>query len=286
MKIYGFDFTSSPSRKKPITCAVCELQGKLLCVQDCLRLTCFEAFEAFLRSNGLWLAALDFPFGQPRELVANLGWPETWEGYMQVIASMGKKEFEETLQRYRESRPAGDKLHLRATDVFAGARSPMMLHRVPVGKMFFEGATRLLRSEVSILPCRPAGGSRVVVEGYPALVARRFVGRRSYKSDERSKQIKEREEARLEIVRGLRSSEMLEWYGFRVELSEEMSKRLVGDAMGDELDAVLCGVQGGWAWQQRGRGYGIPGVCERSEGWIVDPLAALPDAKLCYNQVT
>jgi uncharacterized protein DUF429 len=278
MKIYGFDFTSSPSRKKPITCAVCELQDKQLWVQDCLRLPSFEDFEAFLCSDGPWLAALDFPFGQPRKLISNLGWPETWESYMQVIASMGKKEFEERLKRYRESRPAGDKLHLRATDVNAGARSPMMLHRVPVGKMFLEGATRLLRSDVSILPCRPTGDNKMVVEGYPALVARRFVGKRSYKSDERSKQLKEREEARLEIIRGLRSRDMLEWYGFWVELSVEMGERLVGDAMGDELDAVLCAVQGGWAWQQRGRGYGIPEACQKVEGWIVDPLATLPKA--------
>jgi hypothetical protein len=100
MKIYGFDFTSAPSRKKPITCAVCELQGTHLQIRDCLKLTSFEDFEAFLRSDGPWLAALDFPFGQPRKLISNLDWPETWEGYMQIIASMGKMEFEETLKGY------------------------------------------------------------------------------------------------------------------------------------------------------------------------------------------
>ncbi len=278
MTIYGFDFTSAPSRNKPITCAVCELQDALLCIQDCLKLTSFEDFEAFLRSDGPWLAALDFPFGQPRKLISNLSWPETWEGYMQIVASMDKKEFEETLKRYREGRPTGDKQHLRATDVHAGARSPMMLHRVPVGKMFFEGATRLLRSDVSVLPSRLTEDNRIVVEGYPALVARRFIGKRSYKSDERGKQTKDRELARREIVSGLRSSEMVNWYGFGVEFSEEMGERLVGDAMGDELDAILCGVQSGWAYMQRDRGYGIPEVCERMEGWIVDPLAALPEA--------
>lgn len=271
MKILGFDFTSAPNRNKPITCAVCELLDTLLCVQNCLKLTSFEDFEAFLHSDGPWLAALDFPFGQPRKLISNLGWPETWEGYMQIVASMGKKEFEETLTCYRESRPTGDKQHLRATDVYAGARSPMMLHRVPVGKMFFEGATRLLRSGVSVLPCRPREDSRIVVEGYPALVARRFIGKRSYKSDERGKQTRDREEARLEIVNGLCSSEMVDWYGFRVALLEEIGERLVEDAMGDELDAVLCGVQSGWAYIQRDKGYGIPEVCERMEGWIVDP---------------
>jgi len=63
MKIYGLDFTSAPSRKKTITCAVCELQKDLLSVKDCLRLTSFGDFEALLRSDGPWLAALDFPFG-------------------------------------------------------------------------------------------------------------------------------------------------------------------------------------------------------------------------------
>ena len=278
MKIYGFDFTSAPNRNKPITCAVCELQDNFLCIRDCLKLTTFEDFEAFLRSDGPWLAALDFPFGQPRKLISNLGWPETWESYMQIIASMGKNEFEETLKNYREDRPTGDRQHLRVTDVYTGASSPMMLHRVPVGKMFFEGATRLLRSDVSVLPCRPTEDSRIVVEGYPALVARRFIRKRSYKSDERGKQTKDKEEARREIVSGLCSSEIVDWYGLRVELLEEMGKRLVEDAMGDELDAVLCGVQGGWAYMQRDRGYGIPVECERVEGWIVDPLATLPEA--------
>jgi hypothetical protein len=272
MKIYGFDFTSTPSRKKPITCAVCTLHYNILSVQKCLKLINFEDFEVFLRSDGPWLAALDFPFGQPRKLISNLDWPETWDGYLQIIASMGKKEFEETLKHYRESRMIGDKLHLRATDVLACARSPMMLHRVPVGKMFFEGAIRLLQSDVSILPCRPTKDSRIVVEGYPALVARRFVGKRSYKSDERGKQTKDMETARREIVIGLRSSKVVDWYGLRVEVLEEIGEKLVEDAMGDELDAVLCGVQGGWAWLQRFRGYGIAEECERMEGWIVDPL--------------
>jgi Protein of unknown function (DUF429) len=271
MKIYGLDFTSAPSPRKPITCAACDLQDTLLRVRNCLKLPGFEDFEAFLCSDGPWLAALDFPFGQPRRLIFHLGWPEIWEGYMQVIASMGKKEFEETLKHYRESRPPGDKQHLRATDVLASARSPMMLHRVPVGKMFFEGATRLLRSEVSTLPCRQTADKRIAVEGYPALVVRRSIGKRSYKSDERGGQTKDREAARRDIIYWLHSSEVMKLYGFRVELSDEMGERLVEDQMGDELDAVLCAVQGGWAYLQRDRGYGIPVESDGLEGWIIDP---------------
>lgn len=96
MNIYGLDFTSAPTRRKAITCAVCELRDKLLRVQDTLNLTSFEEFAAFLHANGPWLAALDFPFGQPRKLIANLNWPESWVDYMQLIASMDRTAFEET----------------------------------------------------------------------------------------------------------------------------------------------------------------------------------------------
>ncbi len=94
MRIYGLDFTSAPSRRKPITCAVCELQNNFLHVQNTLSLTSFQDFEDFLSADGPWLAALDFPFGQPRKLLENIAWPTNWEGYMRIIASMDKKQFE------------------------------------------------------------------------------------------------------------------------------------------------------------------------------------------------
>lgn len=270
MQIYGLDFTSSPTRRKPITCARCELYDAVLTVKDCLKMPLFAEFEAFLHSDGPWLAAFDFPFGQPRKLIANLGWPQNWQDYMSIIASMSKAEFEDTLHAYRAARLPGDKLHLRATDKLAGAISPMMLHRVPVGKMFLQGATRLYTLGISILPCRPTFDTRIAVEGYPALVVRKFVGRRSYKNDVRGQQTIEKEMARREIVEGLRSKQLREWYGLSVEMSDTLGEILIEDAMGDMLDAVLCAVQAGWAYMEREKGYGIPAKCDRDEGWIVD----------------
>jgi len=272
MHIYGLDFTSSPSRRKPITCACCELRDTVLSVKSCLTMPSFGEIEAFLRSDGPWLAALDFPFGQPRKLIANLSWPQSWRGYMGVIASMSKDEFENTLQVYRASRLTGDKLHLRVTDQLAGAISPMMLHRVPVGKMFFQGATRLFNSQISILPCRPTADNRIAVEGYPALVARKLIGRRGYKSDVYGQHTIDREMGRREIVQGLISERLVEWYGLTVRMLDEMGEMLIKDAMGDTLDAVLCAVQAGWAYLERESGYGIPAGCDKDEGWIVDAM--------------
>lgn len=276
MKIYGFDFTSAPGPRKPITCAVCELLESTLQLHTCVRLHNFAEFEAFLNSAGPWLAALDFPFGQPGKLISRLGWPETWEGYVQLVAAVGKLSFEHTLTQYCASRPPGDKHHLRVTDVRAASRSPMMLHRVPVAKMFFQGAPRLLASGVNILPSRPTNDNRMVVEGYPALVARRWIDRRSYKSDEHSRQTATKAAARQALLRGLRSPELLDYYGYTLEIPETLSEALIEDPMADSLDALLCAVQAAWAYSQRNNGYGIPPYCDPLEGWIVDPAMLRP----------
>ncbi|GAC1641111.1 MAG: hypothetical protein NVS4B12_03140 [Ktedonobacteraceae bacterium] len=271
MLIFGLDFTSAPSPRKPITCAICELYEATLLVKDTLALATFAAFEAFLHQNGPWVAAFDFPFGQPRKLLANLNWPQTWEGYVQHCAALGKTAFEETLTQYQASRPAGNKQHTRVIDKLAGARSPMMLYRVPVGKMFFQGAPRLLQADVSILPCRPKKTNIIALEGYPALVAQRWAGKVGYKSDERKKQTPEQHSARQRIVDGIRSDELRKIYAVSIELSDTMANRLVQEPMGDELDAVLCAIQAAWAYIQREQNYGIPPTCDAVEGWIVDP---------------
>ncbi len=271
MRIFGLDFTSAPRRRKPITCAACTLRGEVLYFEALTRLEDFDAFEGFLRSPGPWMAGLDFPFGQPGKLVAGLGWPRSWAGYVGVVAGMDMAAFEAALAAYREGRPPGDRQHLRATDALADSRSPMMLYGVPVGRMFFRGAPRLLRAGVCVLPCRPTDADRIVVEAYPALVARRFVGRRSYKSDIRRRQTAAQEAARRAIVDGLRSEAMGAVYGFAIRLSDGQAEGLVGDPTGDSLDALLCAAQAAWAYTQRERGYGIPGDCDADEGWIVDP---------------
>jgi hypothetical protein len=269
--IYGLDFTSAPSRQKPIVCVASELTQGVLRVSQLIKIASLNEFEVFLKRRGPWIAGFDFPFGQPRKLIVNLGWPQAWELYVEKIAQMSQQEFETMLERYRQPREAGDKHHLRVTDAKAESRSPMMLHGVPVGKMFLRGAPRLLRSEVSILPCRPTHDDRVAIEAYPALVARKWIGKRSYKSDDTKKQTSEQEAARRDLIRAIRSAQLEVHYGFRVEMDEDQTHSFIQDPTGDTLDALLCAIQAAWAYSQRERGYGIPADCDLSEGWIVDP---------------
>lgn len=271
MRVYGIDFTSTPSRTKPITVAVCQLRPGELHLLQLLRIRDLRAFERSLQEPGPWIAAMDFPFGLPRQLIRDLEWPSEWTRYTRHVAALTRKEFENLLQLYMAVRPKGRKELRRQTDASAGALSPMKLHYVPLAKMYYEGAKRLEASSLNILPCRPTDDPRVVLEGYPGLAARQLIGRRSYKITGRSKQEQARHDARAKIVRALTGHQALDLYGFRVDIGNFLLEELVDDALGDHLDAVLCATQAGWALANRARGYGIPSHCDPREGWIVDP---------------
>lgn len=220
MKVYGIDFTSAPSHRKPITCADCTLENGFLHLNDLKNLETFNQFDEFLANGTEWIAGIDFPFGQPRKLICNLGWPLSWDGY--------------------------------------------------VGKMFFKGAPRMLKSGASILPCHKNGSQRIVVEAYPKLVAKKLISKPQYKNDTKKKQTSQLREAWQEIMKKLKSDSIILNYGFDVELKDDFAVKIIEDPTGDCLDAFLCAIQAGWAYEQRERGYGIPEGFEL-EGWIVDP---------------
>jgi hypothetical protein len=271
VRIYGLDFTSAPSKRKPLVLVGCALKDSILHVESTEVLGGFEEFERFLGSGGPWACGMDFPFGQPRPLLAALAWPETWEGYVGKISRLSKEEFEAAIKGHMAGRPEGSKYHYRLADRRSGSSSAMRLFRVPVGKMFYRGAPLLLSADVSVEPCRPTGSGRVALEAYPAVVARRFLGRRSYKSDERKKQTPVQRAARGELVAGLESATLREAYGFVVEMDETWREELVREPMADTLDSLLCAVQAAWAYTQRDEGWGVPEECDRDEGWILDP---------------
>jgi Protein of unknown function (DUF429) len=271
VKIYGLDFTSAPGRRKPLIALGCTLESNVLRVEDSQEMTDFSTFESFLQRPGPWVCGMDFPFGQPRSLVSALGWPPDWEGYVGEVARLGKEEFESAIRADMARRPAGSKYRYRLADRRSGSSSAMMLFRVPVGKMFYRGAPRLLASGVSVQPCRPNQNARVAVEAYPAVFARRFLGRASYKNDERAKQTAAHRDARESLVAGLESETLREAYGFTVALEGSWREDLVQDPVGDALDSLLCAVQAAWAYTKRDENYGIPAECDPNEGWILDP---------------
>ena len=269
MKVFGVDFTSRPRKAKPITCAECRFDGQTLTLISVQSHPSFTAFEAWLTSPGPWIAGLDFPFGQARKLLNNLDWPTDWSAYLALIAGMPRSEFVQLLEDYKRNRDSGDKEHLRETDKRAKAASPQKLYNPPVGKMFYEGATRLYRSPLSIEPVRPTNDNRIVIEVYPALFIRRYIGRTPYKTDTKAKQTPEKQAARIELLRALQAKAFYHEYHFNILLKPEFRDRLIDDAVGDELDAVVCAIEAAWSWNQRNENLGIPKSVDRAEGWIV-----------------
>ena len=275
MKTLGIDFTSAPSHRKPITCAVGEFDKGQLTIVEILHWSTFGEFEAFLAQGGSWWAGCDFPIGLPEKLIRNLGWPATWEDYVTLVSSMSKNEFVEVLVEYSSSRPQGDRHHLRTTDRLASALSPMMVYGIPVGRMFYEGATRLLESDVNLIPCRltsPISGTvrarRNLVEVYPALVARSLIGRRSYKG----KDNQERRSARKEIVDQLESQSSCRVYDICVGIHIDTNP-LIEEPHGDCLDAVLASIQ--VAWLVDNLDPWLASASNAAEGWIADPVCVI-----------
>ncbi|HEY9193236.1 MAG TPA: DUF429 domain-containing protein, partial [Methyloversatilis sp.] len=149
--LYGVDFTSAPSPRKPITVACGRLadDGAVL-LERLERLPSWTDFEAFLVRPGPWLGGFDFPFGLPRESVMEHGWPLDWAGMVRAVAQLSRTEFKSLADAERQARPVGAKYTHRATDRPAGSHSPMKFVNPPVAWMFQEGASRLLDAGVHI----------------------------------------------------------------------------------------------------------------------------------------
>jgi len=267
LRIYGVDFTCAPRKAKPITVASAVLKRDFLLLEGIERLETFAAFEAFLARPGPWLGGFDFPFSLPRELVRDLGWPREWPALVAHCAAMTRLELRAALDAYRATRKAGSKYAHRATDYPAGSSSPMKLVNPPVALMFHEGAQRLLASEVCLPRLRENASSRIALEAYPGLLARKQLGiRASYKSDTRAKHTPARKAVRRQILKALRSGAPL---GVRLKLEARLEKQIVADGAGDLLDALICATQAAWAWTRRAANYGVPAHAPANEGWIV-----------------
>ena len=266
--VLGIDFTSAPSRRKPITCARAEFDGARLSLVELMHLHDFESFEALLATPGNWIAGIDFPFGQARRFVENIGWPLTWDGYVHEVSRLDRNGFREVLEDYKRNRPSGDKQHKRTCDVLTRSQSPQTLYGTPVALMFYEGAPRLLASGAHLPFNHDGDKSRVVLEAYPGVAARRLIGNRAYKSDDKRKQTAEKHQARRDLIAQLTGEAGQTAYGISIDAPAE----LAADPGADDLDALICAVQAAWSFSRADRGYGAPPGVDRLEGWISDPV--------------
>ncbi|HYE40743.1 MAG TPA: DUF429 domain-containing protein [Ramlibacter sp.] len=267
MLLLGCDFSSTPTRRKPIVLALGETAGARVVLTRLERIESLAAFGAWLREPRAWIGGFDFPFGLPRELVEHLGWPTEWRDCMRHYATLTRPQIRETFAAYCAARPAGAKFAHRRFDRLAGSSPSMKWVNPPVAYMLHAAVPLLLDAGVHIPGLHEGDPGRVALEAYPGLLARELIARRSYKSDEKAKQTPERLIARKDLVDALEQGRTR--LGLRLKLTHAQRDALVEDASGDSLDAVLCLVQAAWAAQHGAPLYGLPTDLDPLEGWIV-----------------
>jgi Protein of unknown function (DUF429) len=265
VRCIGVDFSSRPSRRKPVLWAEGQRHGAVLRLGRLVEHAGFDSLAQALREPGPWVGAFDFPFGLPRELVEALHWPQPWLPLMRHYQALERSEIRLLFKAFCDARPAGGKFAHRACDRPAGSSPSMKWVNPPVAYMLHAGVPLLIDAGLRLPGLHEGDKSRVALEGYPGLLARELIGTRSYKADDVARQTAPRLIARKDIVAALEQGRTR--LGLRLKLSPEQHERLVDDASGDSLDAVLCLMQAAWASERPG--YSLPPDIDPLEGWIV-----------------
>ena len=266
LRLLGVDFSSAPSARKPIVVAEGRLAGSVLRLQGLRALPRMADFESLLAEPGPWLGAFDFPFGLPRAFVQAQGLGDSAAAVSQALHARcaTRMQFRALVDAWGNTQPKGQRLIHRACDTALpglSSTSPLQTRYVPVGFMYYEGFSRLLRAGVHLPALSEGDASRTALEGYPGLLAHELIARRSYKNDDSA----ERLLARKDIVEALEQGRTR--LGLRLKLTPAQAGELVADASGDRLDAVLCLLQAAWAAGQPN--HGLPAQVDPLEGWIL-----------------
>ena len=265
--LLGCDFSSAPTRRKPVVLALGQEQGGRVTLSGLELLDSLDAFGDWLAQPRDWVGGFDFPFGLPRELVEHLGWPLQWRACIDHYASLTRPQIRDTFAAFCAARPAGAKFAHRLFDKLAGSSPSMKWVNPPVAYMLHAALPRLLAAGVHIPGLHEGDPRRVALEAYPGLLAREIIGRRSYKSDEKARQTADRLIARKDLLTGLEHGQTR--LGLRLKLTNAQRDALAADASGDRLDAVLCLMQAAWARRHGAPLYGLPPALDPLEGWIV-----------------
>jgi len=284
LTLLGCDFTSRPTRQKPITVALATLDGDprglvggwdTVVLNTILRFDRLLDFEKLLTRgcpdlSGPWVGGFDLPFGLPRELIQTLGWPLKWDDCVQYFCSLERDQIREKFKDFCAPRPAGSKFAHRSTDYIARSSPSMKWVNPPVAFMMHSALPVLIRANLSLPGIRSGDNSRIGLETYPGMLAREIIGHQSYKSDDKQKQTQERQLARQQLLKTLQAGKYS--LGLKLQANKALSNQMLEDASGDSLDAVICAVQAAWGVKQFNSGdpmYGLPHAMDPLEGWIL-----------------
>ena len=292
MLVLGCDFSSSPNKRKPIVVCEAELLPartnhglnslntdkntySVLNVRQLHSFINFTQLLDYLKNLPAWVAGFDFPFGLPSQLVQDLAWPNTWLASMQHYTAFSRADIRAQFKAYCDARPVGQKFAHRATDLIAKSSPSMKWVNPPVAYMMHAGVPLLLELNAQIVGLHQTSHAPpfFALEAYPGMLARHWVGNKSYKSDDIQKQDQARYLMRQKIVQGLVNG--YQALGIQLQASHQHLSVLQNDASADSLDACLCAISAAWALKQYQSGdllWGLSKNMNRLEGEIISAM--------------
>ena len=90
--LLGCDFSSSPTRRKPIVLAWGRCQGARVHLERLQLCETLGDWGQVMAQDSDWVGGFDLPFGLPRALVEQLNWPLTWRACMDHYASLDRAQ--------------------------------------------------------------------------------------------------------------------------------------------------------------------------------------------------
>jgi hypothetical protein len=154
MIIYGVDFSSAPTKQKPIVIAECQFdscnnrssnQSSLLLKRFVL-IYSLNDFESFLSKSKFGVGGFDLPFSMPEELIEYFEWPNEWETFVRYFCGQSKPFLKECFKSWCEKRDFGKKFAYRLTDIVSKSSPAMRWVNPPVAWMMHAGMHRLINA--------------------------------------------------------------------------------------------------------------------------------------------
>ena len=271
MQLAGIDFTSAPSRRKPITVALGRLRGDatLSARRDrgpCrLRFVLGVAALARAVARGLRLSRSACRGRWSRRSAGRASgcrWCAHYTG-------LSRAEIRATFQAFCAARPVGDKFAHRACDAFSTASPSMKWVNPPVAFMLHAGIGLLLDAGVQIATLHPgdpvAGRARRLSGPAGARADRPPLVQERHPGDADAGAARARGSSCCAASRPARAGS-----ASRSRSTRAQRAALLDDGSADRLDAVLCLMQAAWAAERPG--CGLPDDVDPLEGWIVSAI--------------
>jgi len=197
-----------------------------------------------IRSADGLLAAIDFPFGLPVEVMPDCA---EWPMQLQALSSWTDGANALGLECVRRAQLLGDKMHIRRT-TDTDSRTPFDCYHYRIIYQTFHGMRDVLLPltadpAIAILPFqypRLKKSRSVVVEACPSSTLKRLkLPHQNYKQPAGGPLTAKRRRTRHAIVDGLRPL---------IDLSEGQVRAIMRNPGGDALDAVIAAVGAWHAW--------------------------------------